>query len=192
MDRVDIDAAADAVDVGTDHIHADTAPARNCAIRDSAAWVRASRRGSPRNPQVPLIVWTSRKMSSRIAVLLGSRSKRTSSRSTTSRFSPVSVRNSPNRSSMTTGAFDAKCDRALPRSRPRRGIEFGNCSQCVAKRFNFGCGKRSRGACACARNDAFPGVSLSLSRQPTSPYGTLWERCSAATPFPDRSDRDRL
>src|SRR5262249_45935734 len=56
--------------------------------------------GRPRKPQVPLIVWTSRKILSRIFALFGSCSKRTSSTSTTSRLSFVSVRNSLRRSSM--------------------------------------------------------------------------------------------
>ena len=75
-------------------------PSRNLPISVSAACASASSRGSPRNPQVPLMVWTSRKMLSRILALLGSCSKRTSSTSTTSRLSWVSVTNSRNRSSI--------------------------------------------------------------------------------------------
>ena len=37
-------------------------PSRNLPISVSAAWASASRRGRPRKPQVPLMVWTSRKM----------------------------------------------------------------------------------------------------------------------------------
>ena len=75
-------------------------PSRNLPISVSAACASASRRGSPRKPQVPLMVWTRRKMLSRILALFGSCSNRTSSTSTVSRLSFVSVRNSRSRSSI--------------------------------------------------------------------------------------------
>src|SRR6185295_1657385 len=75
-------------------------PSRKLPIKASAACVSASSRGSPRKPQVPLMVWTRRKILPRILALFGSCSKRTSSTSTTSRLSLVSVRNSRSKSSM--------------------------------------------------------------------------------------------
>ena len=78
-------------------------PSRNRPISVSAACASASRRGSPRKPQVPLMVWTRRKMLSRILALFGSCSNLTSWTSTRSRLSLVSVRNSRRRSSMKTG-----------------------------------------------------------------------------------------
>ena len=53
-------------------------PSRNLPISVSAACASASSRGSPRKPQVPLMVWTRRKMLSRIFALFGSCSNRTS------------------------------------------------------------------------------------------------------------------
>lgn len=76
------------------------APSRNLPIKVSAACASASRRGRPRNPQVPLMVCTRRKMLSRMRALFGSCSNFTSSTSTTSRDSLVSVRNSRSRSSI--------------------------------------------------------------------------------------------
>ena len=52
-------------------------PSRNLPISVSPAWASASSRGNPRKPQVPLMVWTRRKMLSRIFALLGSCSNRT-------------------------------------------------------------------------------------------------------------------
>ena len=75
-------------------------PSRNLPISASAACVSASSRGRLRKPQVPLMVWTRRKMLPRIFALFGSCSKRTSSTSTTSMLSFVSVRNSRSSSSM--------------------------------------------------------------------------------------------
>ncbi len=75
-------------------------PSRKRPMSVSAACASDSSRGNPRNPQVPLIVWTKRKMFERIFSLLGSCSKRTSSTSTVSRCSLVSVRNSRSSSSM--------------------------------------------------------------------------------------------
>src|SRR5262252_10814185 len=75
-------------------------PSRNLPMSVSAAYVSASSRARPRKPQVPLIVWTRRKMLSRILALFGSCSKYTSSMSTVSRLSLVSVRNSRSRSSI--------------------------------------------------------------------------------------------
>ena len=96
------------------------APSRKLPIRASAAWVSASSRGRLRNPQVPLMVWTRRKILSRIFALLGSCSKRTSSTSTTSMLSCVSVRNSRSRSSMATNAFHAT--RGRPKAHFASGI----------------------------------------------------------------------
>ena len=53
-------------------------PSRNLPISVSAACASASSRGRPRKPQVPLMVWTRRKMLSRILALFGSCSNRTS------------------------------------------------------------------------------------------------------------------
>ncbi|MGY4300239.1 hypothetical protein ACVWXN_008334 [Bradyrhizobium sp. i1.4.4] len=47
-------------------------PSRNLLIRVSPACASASSRGSPRKPHVPLMVWTRRKMLSRILALFGS------------------------------------------------------------------------------------------------------------------------
>ena len=52
-------------------------PSRNLPIRVSPAWASASSRGRPRKPQVPLMVWTRRKMLSKIFASLGSCSNRT-------------------------------------------------------------------------------------------------------------------
>ena len=52
-------------------------PSRNLPISVSPAWASASSRGKPRKPQVPLMVWTRRKMLSRIFASLGSCSNRT-------------------------------------------------------------------------------------------------------------------
>ncbi len=79
-----------------------SAPSRYLPISVSAAWAKASRRGSPKKPHVPLMVCTSRKMLERMAALLGSCSNFTSSTSTTSRLSKVSVRNSRRRSSISS------------------------------------------------------------------------------------------
>ena len=46
-------------------------PSRNLPIRVSAACASASSRGRPMKPQVPLMVWTRRKMLSRILALFG-------------------------------------------------------------------------------------------------------------------------
>ncbi|MGY3294120.1 hypothetical protein ACVWWP_007187 [Bradyrhizobium sp. LM3.6] len=53
-------------------------PSRNLPISVSPACASASRRGNPRKPQVPLMVWTRRKMLSRILALFGSCSNFTS------------------------------------------------------------------------------------------------------------------
>ncbi|MEY9654306.1 hypothetical protein ABH980_001313 [Bradyrhizobium ottawaense] len=75
-------------------------PSRNLPINVSPACASASSRGNPRKPQVPLMVWTRRKMLSRILALFGSCSNFTNWLSTVSRLSLVSVKNSRNRSSM--------------------------------------------------------------------------------------------
>ena len=46
-------------------------PSRNLPISVSAACASASSRGSPRKPQVPLMVWTRRKILPRILALFG-------------------------------------------------------------------------------------------------------------------------
>src|SRR6185437_6904826 len=66
----------------------------------SPAWATDSRRGKPRNPQVPLMVWTSRKMLLSNAGSLGFCSSFTSSTSSTEMLSLASVKNSLRRSSM--------------------------------------------------------------------------------------------
>ncbi|MGY3363704.1 hypothetical protein ACVWZL_000829 [Bradyrhizobium sp. GM2.4] len=53
-------------------------PSRNLPISVSPACASASSRGNPRKPHVPLMVWTSRKMLSRILALFGSCSNFTS------------------------------------------------------------------------------------------------------------------
>src|SRR5262249_30496920 len=115
-------------------------PSRNLPMRVSAACASASRRGRPRKPHVPLIVWTRRKMLSRIFALLGSCSKRTSSTSTTSRLSFVSVRNSRSKSSID---WTSTCSYAQTGKTPARRI-FA--AQSVGKPFKIGClrgGKRA-------------------------------------------------
>ncbi|PIT05781.1 hypothetical protein TSA1_37415 [Bradyrhizobium nitroreducens] len=47
-------------------------PSRNLPIKVSPACASASSLGSPRKPQVPLMVWTRRKMLSKILALFGS------------------------------------------------------------------------------------------------------------------------
>src|SRR6185437_14080461 len=66
----------------------------------SPAWATDSRRGKPRNPQVPLMVWTSRKMLLSNAGSFGFCSSFTSSTSSTEMLSLASVKNSLRRSSM--------------------------------------------------------------------------------------------
>jgi hypothetical protein len=56
-------------------------PSRNLPISVSPAWASASSRGSPRKPHVPLMVWTRRKMLSKIFASLGSCSNSRWSRS---------------------------------------------------------------------------------------------------------------
>ena len=111
-------------------------PSRKLPISASAACVSASSRGSPRKPQVPLMVWTSRKMLSRILALFGSCSKRTNSTSTTSRLSLVSVRNSRSNSSMNQDfRRNTRSTGSVPAREPIRHAH----RQCVGKLFNFGC-----------------------------------------------------
>ena len=74
-------------------------PSRSCPRRCSPLWVIAPSFAKPKNPLVPLIVWTVRKM---LASRLGSRgfsSSATKSWSSWSRFSADSTRNSRTNSS---------------------------------------------------------------------------------------------
>ena len=66
----------------------------------SAAWATRSRRDRPRNPQVPLIVCTMRKISESVSSSFGVRSSLTSAVSSSARLSLVSVRKSASRSSI--------------------------------------------------------------------------------------------
>jgi hypothetical protein len=121
------------------------------AHQDSAACASASSRGSPRKPQVPLMVWTRRKMLPRISPLFGSCSKRTSSASTTLETLVGLGQELPSRSSILTPRQRTHfAGRRHPCACRRRtqdaclsapGAErlIGR-AQSVAKGFNFGCG----------------------------------------------------
>lgn len=80
------------------------APSRSRPIRLSAAWVMPARRTRPRKPQVPLMVWTSRKMLWIISRSDGSRSSWTSCSPAASMCSAVSTRKSLRISSMRQSA----------------------------------------------------------------------------------------
>src|SRR5713101_7352678 len=93
-------------------------------------------------------------MLSRILVLFGSCSKRTSSTSTVSRLSPVSVRNSRSRSSMDQGYFRRNTQPA--ESAPAGNQIDGGWKRrhFVAKRFNFGCNEIGSRPLICVRKCA--------------------------------------
>src|ERR1700744_6235803 len=104
-------------------------PPRDFPINVSPACASASRRGNPRNPHVPLIVWTRRKILSKILALFGSCSNRTNWLSTVSRLSLVSVKNSRNKSSIK--ATLVRTERATSTRLSERG-------QLLCKAFKFG------------------------------------------------------
>ena len=75
-------------------------PARTSASASSAAWLSASRRGNSKKPQLPLTVWTKRKMKSRRARSSGCASQATISPPRASSISRHSATKSAIRSSI--------------------------------------------------------------------------------------------
>ncbi len=77
-----------------------SSPSRTRPSTFSPACATRSSRGRPRKPQVPLMVWTSRKISERVGASSGARSSRTRATSSSARLSLVSVRKSASSSSI--------------------------------------------------------------------------------------------
>src|SRR5690606_22453092 len=75
-------------------------PARASDNASSAAWLRASSLGKSKKPQLPLTVWTKRKMVSSRARSVGSASQATISPESAASISRVSATNSASRSSI--------------------------------------------------------------------------------------------
>ena len=75
-------------------------PSRNRPSTFSAEWATRSSLGRPRKPQVPLMVWTRRKIRPTVAPSWGVRSSVSNASSSAARLSLASVKNSDSRSSM--------------------------------------------------------------------------------------------
>ena len=91
-----------------------SSPSRIFPSTFSDACATDSRRANPRNPQVPLTVWTSRKMLPSSPLSFGFCSNWTSSTSSSARLSELSIRNSRSRSSIVvTSLLRSSRDREL-------------------------------------------------------------------------------
>ena len=89
-------------------------PARTSASASSAAWLSASRRGNSKKPQLPLTVWTKRKIESRRARSSGSASQATISPPRASSISRHSATKSAIRSSIGGSVPALGVERLMP------------------------------------------------------------------------------